>query len=143
MLVGIVAPAMAHETKCPYCKMEVIQDTKQQDNEVVLKYGSKKIEYRCVMCALAHAKTKYKDKDLTIIAPSTVKDKPVTITKKGDSWTVKPEGAAFVFQKGSHSKCQELYRAALTQTAANGWVKDKALDQAKVLSLKEMIEASK
>jgi hypothetical protein len=143
LLGALATPAAAHETDCPYCKLKVVQDTKEMDNEVLLRYGNKRIEYRCVMCAIAQAKTKYKDKDLTIIAPSTVKGKPVTITKKGSEWTASPAGAMFVFQKGNHSECQDLYRAALTHEAAVAWANKKNYKQAQHLSLKELVAASK
>ncbi len=143
-IIGAIAtPAMAHETDCPYCKLKVVQDTKEQDNEVVLAYGNKKIEYRCVMCAVADAKTKYKSRDLTILAPSTIKGKKVTITKKGDAWTASPATAVFVYNKGNHDKCQELYRAAIDNDAAMAWMTKKGLKEAKHLSLKDMVEASK
>ncbi|MBL8115518.1 MAG: hypothetical protein JNK60_21735, partial [Acidobacteria bacterium] len=58
-LVSIPIPARAHETKCPFCRKPVVQDTADLDNEVALKFGKKRIEYRCVLCAIAEAKTAY------------------------------------------------------------------------------------
>lgn len=143
-LIGVMTtPALAHETICPYCKMKVVQDTKEQDNEVTMRYGNKKIEYRCVMCAVAQAKTKYKDRDLTISAPTTEKGKSVTITKKGADYSVKPQSTLFVFQKGSHSQCDTLYRAASGNAQATAWINKNNLKSAKALTLKEMVEASK
>ena len=55
MLLSVSFPVLAHEAKCPFCEMDVVQDTATQDNEVALKYGNKRIEYRCVMCAIADA----------------------------------------------------------------------------------------
>lgn len=141
LATGAALPAFAHDTKCPYCKMAVIQDTKEQDNEVVLRYGNKRIEYRCVLCAIAQAKSKFKG-DVTIIAPSTAKGKPITISRKGGEWTA-PAGAVFVYQKGSHSKCQDLYRAASSSSAAASYIKAKGLTEARQLSLAEMVELSK
>lgn len=144
ILFASATRAMAHDTKCPYCQMAVIQDTKDQDNEVALKYGNKKIEYRCVMCAIAHAKTRYKDKaDLTIVAPSPIKDKKVTIARKNGVWSSSPADAMFVFQKGGHDKCQELYRSAPDKASADAWIAKSKLKDAKILNLKEMVEASK
>ena len=139
--LGAALPAFAHETKCPYCKMDVVQDTKTEDNEVALRYGNKRIEYRCVLCAIAQAKSKFKG-DVTIIAPSTVKGKPITITRTDGKWAA-PAGTVFVYQKGSHSKCQDLYRAASSQAAATAYIKAKGLTEAKVLTLAEMVELSK
>ncbi len=141
VLFGTATPALAHETKCPYCRMDVIQDTKEQDNEVVLRYGNKRIEYRCVLCAIAQAKTKFKG-DVTIMAPSTAKGKLITITRKNGKWAA-PAGTVFVYQKGSHSKCQDLYRAASSHEAATAYAKAKDLSQAKHLTLNEMVELSK
>lgn len=143
LVTALATPALAHETDCPYCKLKVVQDTKELDNEVVLAYGNKKIEYRCVMCAIAHAKTKYKSRDLTILAPSTIKGKKVTITKKGDTWTTTPPTAVFVYQNGSHDKCETLYRAAINEHEAHDWAARKGLKDAKNLSIKEMVESSK
>lgn len=137
-------PAMAHETPCPYCGLKVVQDTKEQDNEVVLRYGNKRIEYRCVLCAFADAKKKYKN-DVTILAPSTVKGKPATIVRKDGKWSITPATAGFVYAEGSHKQCQDRYRAVLDHPGYDAYVKAKGatLKDAKHLSLTEMIEHSK
>lgn len=144
MLAGSATPALAHDAKCPYCKLDVVQDTKEQDNEVVLRYGNKRIEYRCVMCAIAQAKTKYKN-DVTIVAPSNVKGKPVTITRVGGEWKADPEGALFIHVKGSHAECEIRYRAVANQAEFDKYVKShpEILKDAKPLTLKEMVELSK
>ena len=144
MLAGTATPALAHEAKCPYCKLDVVQDTKEQDNEVVLRYGNKRIEYRCVLCAIAQAKSKYKN-DVTIIAPSTVKGKPVTITRVNGEWKAEPETALFVYAKGSHAECELRYRAVANREAYDAYVKANPdlLKDAKPLTLKELVELSK
>jgi hypothetical protein len=43
-------PLLAHEGDCPFCKLRLVQNTKDADNEVVVKFGAKRIEYRCVYC---------------------------------------------------------------------------------------------
>lgn len=141
LTTGAALPAFAHETKCPYCKMDVVQNTKTEDNEVVLRYGNKRIEYRCVLCAIAQAKSKFKG-DVTIITPSTAKGKLITISRKDGKWSA-PAGTTFVYQKGSHSKCEALYRAATSHEAATAYAKSKGLSEAKHLSLAEMVELSK
>jgi len=143
-LGGTATPAYAHETKCPYCKLDVVQDTKEQDNEVVLRYGNKRIEYRCVLCAVAQAKTKFKN-DVTILAPSNVKGKPVTITRVNGEWKTDPEGAVFVMVKGSHAECEIRYRALASKEEFDKYVKANAelLKDAQPLTLKEMVELSK
>ena len=142
VLCALPVMAQAHDTDCPHCLLPVVQDTKTVDNEVVLRYGNKRIEYRCVLCALAQAKTKYKN-DLTILAPSNIKGKPVTITRKGGVWSVKEEGAVFVYAKGNHSQCQDRYRALTDKDDFNAYVANRKLTGAKQLTLKELVELSK
>lgn len=144
LLIATVSPAMAHETPCPYCGMKVVQDTKTEDNEVVLRYGNKRIEYRCVLCAIAEAKSRFKG-DVTITAPSNVKGKPVIISRKAGDWTANPTTALFVYAKGSHKECEVRYRAVANKEAFDAFVKanPKVLEGAKAVSLKEMVELSK
>lgn len=54
--LGLSTTAMAHETPCPYCKLKVVQNTKDMDNEVTVKVGNKRIEYRCVYCVIKDQK---------------------------------------------------------------------------------------
>ncbi len=144
LFAGTATPAYAHDAKCPYCKLDVVQDTKEQDNEVVLRYGNKRIEYRCVLCALAQAKSKFKN-DVTIVAPSSVKGKPITIKRVDGVWSSDPEGALFIHVKGSHSECEVRYRAVSSKAEFDKYVKANAtlLKDAKPLTLKEMVELSK
>lgn len=133
-------PVQAHEAKCPFCKLDVVQDTDQQDNEVALKYGRKRIEYRCVFCALSQAKTDYKG-DVTILAPSEIKGKPVVITRKEGKWSVAPETAVFVGQKVNHRQCQMGYRAFTSKAGFDAHLKKnhELLHDAKPLTLAEMV----
>lgn len=115
-------PAMAHEANCPYCDMPVTQDTATQDNEVALKYGRKRIEYKCVYCALAEAKTEYPNGDLSITAPSETKGQPVVLKRTGGKWSMTPETAAFVTPaKVKHKVCQDQARAFNTEAAAKAF----------------------
>lgn len=142
--IGVIAqPALAHETDCPYCKLKVVQDTAQLDNEVVLRLGNKRIEYRCVMCAVAEAKTKYRSRDITILAPTNVKGKPATIQRKGGEWAMSPANAVFVFAKGSHSECQDRYRALLDRSDFAEYVAKKGYQGSIPLTLKELVEQAK
>jgi hypothetical protein len=144
LLTGTVVPAFAHDAPCPYCGLKIVQNTKAQDNEVVLRYGNKRIEYRCVLCALAEAKTKYKN-DVTILAPSNVKGKPVTVTRKSGQWSTTPDTALFVYAKGNHKECETRYRAVADKAAFDSFVHANRplLKDAKALTLKEMIDLSK
>jgi hypothetical protein len=133
-------PASAHEGKCPVCKLDVPQDTDQQDNEVALRSGRKRIEYRCVFCALADAKS-YQG-DITILAPSDVKGKPVLLTRKEGKWSTAPENVVFTGQKVNHRSCQLGYRAFTTRAAFDAWVhkNHELLGDAKPLTLQEMVD---
>jgi hypothetical protein len=135
-------PASAHEGKCPVCKLDVPQDTKDQDNEVALKSGRKRIEYRCVFCALSDAKS-YTG-DITVLAPSDVQGKPILLSRQGDKWSVTPETALFVGEKVNHRDCQTGYRAFTSRAAFDAWVKKNhaLLGDAKPLSLQQIVDLS-
>lgn len=137
--------AVAHEVPCPFCGLKTVQATKTQDNEVVLRFGKKRIEYRCVYCAIADA-GKY-DGDLVIYAPSETKGNPVLVTRTGGKWaTVKEadgklvpeEGVVFLNAFKDHAHCATLSRAFHTKEALAKYVKD-----AKPLSLEELVEVTK
>ena len=118
----LIAPlALAHEVPCPLCGLKVVQSTKKQDNEVVLRFGNKRIEYRCVYCVLADS-SKY-DGDLFVYAPSETKGKPVILQRKSGSWSVVriegekivPAEAVFLNVFESHKSCAALSRAYHTK----------------------------
>jgi hypothetical protein len=148
LVIGVTGlgsrPAMAHEAPCPYCKLILVQDTPQLDNEVVLRYGRKRIEYRCVFCALAQTKSQYQG-DLTILAPSELKGKPVTLARKDGKWSVTPETAVFVGEKVDHRQCSIGYRALSSRAAFDAWVKrnQPLLGSATPKTLDQMVEISK
>lgn len=139
----MTVPLQAHETKCPHCELDVVQDTPQQDNEVVLKFGKKRIEYKCVMCAIADAEKSYTG-NLTVITPTEVKGKKVEIIRKDGKWSA-PEGAVFVGHKVKHRYCDRGYRAFTSLSAFNAHVqKNKAiLRDAQPISLDQMVQVSK
>ena len=129
LLVGAAVPAaLAHDVPCPLCGLRLVQATEDRDNEVVLRYGRKKIEYRCVYCALADAK-KY-DGDLIVYAPSETKGQPVLLQRTGGKWqTVKEEGGKLVPEQGvvflnafeSHKECAALSRAFHSQAGFDAY----------------------
>ena len=135
MLAFPTVSVLAHEADCPYCKMPVTQDTAKEDNEVALRYGRKRIEYKCVYCALAEAKTEYKG-DVTISAPSQIKGKPVVLKRVGGKWSAAPGTAYFVSpQRLKHKVCQAQARAFTTQAAAQSYAKKNGGD---VLTLAQL-----
>ena len=134
----------AHEAPCPYCNMKITQDTPTQDNEVALKVGRKRIEYKCVYCALAEAKTEYQG-DLSIAAPSQKKGEPVILKRAKGQWTALPATAYFVARDPlKHKMCEVQARAFTTKAAAQSYIdahKDDLAD-AKPLSLAEMVKVA-
>ncbi len=143
--VGTVKPALAHEANCPLCAMPVVQDTATTDNEVALKFGRKRIEYRCVFCALSEAQTDYKNGDVTIYAPSEKKGEPIAIKRVGGKWSA-PEGTLFAAQKATHKVCPITYRAFASQAGFAAWVKahpEQFGKDAKPQTLEAMLELSK
>lgn len=139
-VVGLTTTAPAHEAPCPLCGQNITQDTKEQDNEVVLKSGRKRIEYKCVYCALSEAHSDYKG-DVTILAPSEKKGEPVKIERKDGKWAVLPETAYFVSsEKMKHKVCQEQARAFTTKSSAETYAKKHGV---KVLTLAQMVESAK
>lgn len=141
-----LAPTLvfAHEAPCPYCNMKITQDTPAQDNEVALKVGRKRIEYKCVFCALAEAVTEYQG-DLSIAAPSEKKGEPVVLKRTADKWTALPATAHFVSRDPlKHKMCDMQARAFSTKAAAQAYInahKDELAD-AKPLTLDEMVKVA-
>ena len=139
-VIGLTTTALAHEAPCPLCGQTITQDTKDQDNEVVLKSGRKRIEYKCVYCALAEAHSDFKG-DLTILAPSEKKGEPIKVERKDGKWRALPETAYFVSsEKMKHKVCQEQARAFTTKSSAEAYAKKSG---AKVLTLAQMLDAAK
>lgn len=136
-------PASAHEAKCPICKLDVVQDTEKLDNETAIRAGRKRIEYRCVYCALQDAGSF--NGDLTLLAPSEVKGKPVVLSRKDGKWSVQPETAVFVGTKVDHRSCQVGYRALTGKASFEKWLQANpdVPKSAKPLSLSEMLEVAK
>ncbi|RYG26108.1 hypothetical protein EON82_04560 [bacterium] len=146
LLVVVPFVASAHDVPCPVCGLKVVQATKSLDNEVVLRYGRKKIEYRCVYCALADAK-KY-DGDLIVYAPSETKGKPVLLQRAAGKWStvkeadgklVPEEGVVFINDFKSHAKCAALSRAFHSKEALDKYVAENKVENAKALTLDEIV----
>ncbi len=140
---GFVPSVRAHEAECPHCELDVVQNTANQDNETALLYGKKRIEYRCVFCAIADAEKSYTG-DLTVMAPSETKGKPVAIARAGGQWSA-PEGTVFVGKKVKHRYCETGYRAFTSKAAFDAHVKKNKvlLKDAKPMTLAEMVEISR
>lgn len=136
-------PVPAHEAKCPHCELDLTQDTPEQDNEVALKYGKKRIEYKCIMCAIADAEKSYTG-DLKILAPSEKKGKPVEISRIEGKWSA-PESTVFIGHKIKHRYCERGYRAFTTMAAFKTHVEKYKvqLKDAKAVTLAEIVQIAK
>lgn len=128
--------AFGHEGDCPYCKLPLIQNNKEQDNEVVVKFGNKRIEYRCLYCVIKDQK-RYKS-DLVVYAPSEKVGEPVVLKRTEGKWTA-PEGAVFLNTFKKHADCAALSRAFSSRIAFDKYVADRKLAETKALNLADFI----
>ena len=135
-VLGAAASSPAHEGDCPYCKLKLVQNTKDQDNEVVLKFGNKRIEYRCVYCVVKD-QARYKS-DLVVYAPSEKVGEPVVMKRTDGKWSA-PEGSVFLNTFTKHANCAELSRAFSTKDAFSAYAKQHGAETAKPLKLDEFI----
>ncbi len=136
--LGLAPIASAHEGDCPYCKMKLVQNTKEQDNEVVLKMGNKRIEYRCMYCVIKD-QGRYKG-DLVVYAPSEKVGEPVVLKRTGGKW-IAPEGAVFLNTFKKHVDCSALSRAFSSKAAFDAYVAKHKVEGAKALTFAEFVEA--
>lgn len=139
LAVGFVFSAAAHEADCPFCKLKLVQNTKEQDNEVVLKMGNKRIEYRCITCVIKD-QGRYKG-DLIVYAPSEKVGEPVVLKRTAGKWSA-PEGAVFLNSFKKHIDCAALSRAFSSREAFDAYVKAKGQPDAKALTLEEFIAST-
>lgn len=136
LILFVATMAFAHEGTCPYCKTALLQNTKTQDNEVVVKFGNKRIEYRCVYCVIKD-QARYKT-DLIVYAPSEKIGEPVVLKRTNGKWTA-PEGAVFLNTFKKHAECAELSRAFSSRAAFDKYVADNKVADAKPLTLEEFL----
>jgi hypothetical protein len=128
--------AIAHEGNCPFCKMPLVQNTDKLDNEVVVKFGNKRIEYRCLYCIIKD-QSRYKN-DLVVYAPSEKIGEPVILKRTAGKWSA-PEGAVFLNTFRKHAQCAELSRAFSSKAAFEKYVLDNKVADAKPLTLEELL----
>ncbi len=136
LTLGIVTMASAHEGECPYCKLKLVQNTKDQDNEVVVKFGNKRIEYRCVWCVVKDA-GRYKN-DLVVYAPSEKVGEPVVLKRTDGKWSA-PANTVFLNTFKKHVDCCAQARAFATKDGFDKYVAAQKLDGAKPYSLDEFV----
>lgn len=136
--MGLSSIASAHEGNCPYCQLKLVQNTKDQDNEVVLKVGNKRLEYRCMYCVIKDQK-RYKG-DLIVYAPSEKKGEPVILKRTDGKWSA-PDGTVFINTFKKHADCSLLSRAFSSKAAFDAYVKAHEISGAKALTLSELSDA--
>lgn len=135
-LLSVAASSAAHEGECPYCKLKLVQNTKDQDNEVVVKFGNKRIEYRSIYCVFKD-QGRYKS-DLIVYAPSEKVGEPVVLKRTAGKWTA-PEGSVFLNAFTKHADCCELSRAFSAKEAFSTYAKAHGAESAKPLNLDEFM----
>lgn len=135
-LLIIGGSTFAHEGDCPYCKLKLVQNSKEQDNEVVVKVGNKRIEYRCLYCVIKDQK-RYSS-DLIVYAPSEKIGEPVILKRIAGNWTG-PEGAVFLNSFKKHADCSALSRAFSSKSAFDKYASQQMVAEAKPLTLAEFI----
>ena len=134
---GSVASSTAHEGDCPYCKLKLVQNTKDQDNEVVVKFGNKRIEYRCVFCVIKD-QARYKS-DLVVYAPGEKIGEPVVMKRTDGKWTA-PDGAVFLDTFKKHADCCAQARAFAKRDGFDAYVDKNKVPDAKPLTLDQFID---
>ncbi|HLP00094.1 MAG TPA: hypothetical protein VK171_15975, partial [Fimbriimonas sp.] len=135
-LIVTAGNVMAHEGDCPFCKLPLIQNTETADNEVVVKFGNKRIEYRCISCVIKD-QARYKV-DLVVYAPSEKVGEPVVLKRTLGKWSA-PEKAVFLYEVTKHAECATLARAFSSKEAFEAYVAKSPKPTAKPLSLDEFI----
>ena len=133
-MVAFSPMAFSHEADCPFCKLKLVQNTDKMDNEVVLMYGNKRIEYRCVYCVFADA-GRYKG-DLTVQAPSEKKGAPITLKRTAGVWSA-PDSTVFLSSFKRHKTCAAESRAFTSRAALETYAKANSIADVKVLTLAE------
>ena len=134
---GVTSIASAHDANCPYCKLKLMQNTKTQDNEVVVKVGKKRIEYRCMYC-IVKDQGRYKG-DLTVYAPSETKGKPIVLKRTGGVWSA-PEGTVFLNTFKKHADCATLSRAFTSSDALDTYARAHNASDAKSLDMASFVK---
>lgn len=134
--MGMTSIVSAHEADCPYCKLKLVQNTKEQDNEVVVKVGNKRIEYRCLYCVIKDQK-RYKG-DLVVYSPSEKVGAPVILKRTSGKWSA-PEGAVFLNTFKKHKDCAALSRAFSNREAFDAYVKKNPSEGAQALTLEQFL----
>lgn len=137
LFLGLMAFAFAHEGDCPFCKLPLIQNTETADNEVVVKFGNKRIEYRCISCVIKD-QARYK-MDLVVYAPSEKVGEPVVMKRTAGKWSA-PEAAVFLYEFTKHAECATVARAFSNKAAFEAYVAKSPKPTAKPLSLDEFVK---
>ena len=109
---GSVASSTAHEGDCPYCKLKLVQNTKDQ--------------------------ARYKS-DLVVYAPGEKIGEPVVMKRTDGKWTA-PEGAVFLDTFKKHADCCAQARAFAKRDGFDAYVDKNKVPDAKPLTLDQFID---
>ncbi len=139
-MVAYSSGALLHEADCPNCKLPLVQNNDNFDNEVVVRYGNKRIEYRSIYCVLKD-QDRYKV-DLTVYSPSEKIGEPVVLKRVQGKWTA-PEKAVFTMGTSKMSLCAQQSRAFSSLEGLESVRLKLELGESKPLTLTEFIEAVK
>lgn len=131
---------LLHEADCPNCKLPLVQNNDDFDNEVVVRFGNKRIEYRSVYCVIKDQE-RYKV-DLTVYAPSEKIGEPVVLKRVKGQWSA-PEKAVFTLGTTKMSLCAQQSRAFTTVEGLETVREKLNLGDAKGIALAEFIDAVK
>lgn len=137
LLAALALGASLHEGDCPLCKLPLIQNTEEADNEVVVKFGNKRIEYRCVSCVIKD-QTRYKS-DLVVYSPSEKVGEPVILKRTAGKWSA-PEKSVFLYESTKHAECAALARSFSDKDAFVKYAAKVGKANAKPLNLDEFIK---
>lgn len=132
--------ASAHDADCPYCKLKLVQNTAAIDNEVVVKFGNKKIEYRCMFCVFAD-QSKFVG-TVVVYAPSEKVGEPILVKRIDGQWTA-PAGTVFLNAFTSHQQCAGLSRAFTSRAAFDNYARRNNVSNPKPLTLPQFLQAVK
>ena len=119
------------------CKLPLIQNTEEADNEVVVKFGNKRIEYRCVSCIIKD-QARYKA-DLIVYSPSEKVGEPVILKRTEGKWSA-PEKAVFLYESTKHAECATLARSFSDKEAFAKYAAKVGKPNEKALNLDEFIK---
>jgi hypothetical protein len=131
-----ITTASARAADCPVCDVAIVNAERTD-----MKIGAETIAYRCVLCAIAEAKSEYPSSDVTIVAPSEKSSVKIVLKRTHGKWTSSPRSAVFLKAPVKHRQCATGYHAFTNKTALAAWAKKNGYPN-KPLTLAQMVAVS-